>query len=87
LRLLRCTARLVIGANERIDGFEVAASQSDEMDVADILEQADRFQFASTKDPKTQTVYFTAQTRDKRVLIQFVVQGHRTVLSKVSYAY
>lgn len=80
-------AQLVIGPNNKIDGFEVVASQADTLDVADILEQADRFQFTSGKDPRTQKVYFTAQTRDKRVVIQFEVQGHRTVLSRVSYAY
>ncbi len=80
-------AQLVIGANNKIDGFEVVASQSDTLDVDDILEQADRFEFTSGKDPRTQKVYFTAQTRDKRVAIQFEVQGHRTVLSRVSYAY
>lgn len=80
-------AQLVIGPDNKIEGFEVLASQSDTLDVADILEQADHFEFTSGKDPRTQKVYFTAQTRDKKILIQFDVQGHIMLLSRVSYSY
>lgn len=80
-------AQLVVGADNRIAGFEVVASQSDALDVADILEQADRYQFTSGKDPRTQRSYFTAQSRDRKIVIQFDVQGHRTVLSRVIYSY
>jgi hypothetical protein len=80
-------AQLVVAANNKISGFEVVASPSDALDVADILEQADRFLFTSGKDPRTQQAYFIAQTRDKKVLIQFAVQGRRTVLSRVIYSY
>lgn len=80
-------AQLVIGPDNKIDGFEVLASESDALDVADVLERADRFEFTSGKDPGTQKVYFTAQTRDDKILIRFDVQGHRTVLSRVRYSY
>ncbi len=80
-------AQLVIGRDNKIDGFDVVASQSDTLDVADILEQADRYDFTSGKDPQTQRAFFTARSKDKKVVIRFEVQGHRTVLSRVSYAY
>lgn len=80
-------AQLVVGSNNQISGFAVVATPSDALDVADILEQADRFQFTSGRDPRTQRMFFSAETRDKKVLIQFEVQGHRTVLSRVIYFY
>jgi hypothetical protein len=80
-------AQLVIGLDNRIQSFEVLASESDSLDVDDILEQADRFQFASGRDPQTQKVYFTAQSRDKKMRIRFELQGHRMVLSRVHYSY
>jgi len=80
-------AQLFTGADGRIAGFEVAASESDALDVADVLEQADRFQFTSGRDPRTQRVFFTAQTRDRSVTIEFEALGHRMVLTRVRYAY
>jgi len=80
-------AQLVIGPDNRIQGFEVLASESEALDVADVLAKADRFEFTSGKDTRTQKVYFTAQSKDKRILIQFDVRGHRTVLSRVRYLY
>jgi hypothetical protein len=80
-------AELVVGRDRKIDGYEVVASPSDVLDVADVLERADQFQFASGKDPRTNAVTFTARSMDGKVLIQFEVQGHRTVLSRVSYSY
>jgi hypothetical protein len=80
-------AQLMIGANDKIAGFEVVATQSETLDVADILEHADRYEFTSGKDPSSQRVYFAARSRDKRILIQFEVQGHRMILSRVTYSY
>jgi hypothetical protein len=80
-------AQLVVGSNEKIDGFEVLASQSDTLDVADILEAADRYDFTSRKDPQSQKVYFTARSKDGKVFIEFVIQGRQTILSRVSYSY
>jgi hypothetical protein len=79
--------QLVVGLGNKIDAFEVLASQSDTLDVADILEQADHYDFTSGKDPPTQKVFFTARSKDKKVVIQFDVQGHRTILSRVTYYY
>jgi hypothetical protein len=80
-------AQLVIGSDHKIAGFEVVASESDTLDVADILEQADRFEFTSGRDPQTQKIFFTAESRDRKVLIEFEGQGHRMILSRVRYAY
>ena len=80
-------AQLVASSNDKITGFEVVASEADSLDVDDVLEQADRFQFTSGKDPGSQTVYFTAQTRDRKVAIDFELRGHRMILTRVRYAY
>ena len=80
-------AQLLIGADHKIEGFEVVASESDALDVAGILAQADEFDFTSGKDPQTQRVHFTAQTKDTKTIIQFEVRGHRTILSRVTYLY
>jgi hypothetical protein len=80
-------AQLVIGADNKITRFEVVALASDALDVADVLEQADQFDFTSGKDPRTQKVYFTARSKDRKVLIQFDIEGRQTVLSRVSYFY
>jgi hypothetical protein len=80
-------AQLVIGADNRITRFEVLALPSDALDVADVLEQADQFDFTSGKDARTQKVYFTARSKDRKVLIQFDIEGRQTVLSRVSYFY
>jgi hypothetical protein len=70
-----------------VTGFEVVASESDTLDVADILEKAEEYEYSGLMDPVSQKRYFTAQTRDKKLLIQFEIQGHRTVLSHVEYSY
>jgi hypothetical protein len=80
-------AQLVIGTDNKITRFEVLALPSDALDVADVLEQADHFDFTSGVDPRTQRVYFAARSKDKKVLIQFDIEGRRTVLSRVSYFY
>ena len=80
-------AQLVVGADNKITRFEVVALPSDALDVADVLEQADAFDFTSGKDPRTQKVYFTARSKDRKVLIQFDIEGRQTVLSRVSYFY
>lgn len=80
-------AQLVIGADNKITRFEVVALPSDALDVADVLRLADHFDFTSGKDPRTQKVYFTARSKDRKVLIQFDIEGRQTVLSRVSYSY
>ncbi|MGB9069300.1 MAG: hypothetical protein WCC21_12095 [Candidatus Acidiferrales bacterium] len=80
-------AQLVIGTDNRITQFEVLALPSDALEVADVLEQADHFDFTSGKDPRTQKVYFTARSKNGKVLIQFDIEGRQAILSRVSYFY
>lgn len=80
-------AQFVFGADHRIVGFEVNASQADALDVSEVLERADQFTFSGGKYVGGDQVYFLAQSKDKKVVIQFNVEGHRTVLSRVSYSY
>jgi hypothetical protein len=79
--------RLVIGSDNKVTGFEVVGSASDTLDVADILEKAEEYEYSGVMEPASQKRYFTAQSRDKKLLIQFQVLGHRTVLSRVAYSY
>lgn len=55
-------AQLVVGADHRILAFEVLASLADSLDVAEVLQEADRFDFAGGKDTDSDHVYFSAQT-------------------------
>jgi hypothetical protein len=80
-------AQLVVSPNNKIVAFEVPASQAGSLDVSEVLQQADRFDFASGKNTDGNQVYFSAQSKDKKILIQFEVQGHKPVLSRVRYTY
>lgn len=80
-------ARLVVGPDNKITALEVLVSQAEILDVGDILERADQFDFVSGKDPQSNKVSFSARSKDKGVLIQFSMEGHRSVLSRVIYSY
>jgi hypothetical protein len=80
-------AQLVVSPDNRIVAFEVLATQADSLEVTEVLQQADRFDFAGGKDTDGDQVYFSAQSKDKKILIRFEVQGHRSVLSRVRYSY
>jgi hypothetical protein len=79
--------QLVVGPDNRIDAFEVLASQEDSLDVNELIRQADKFDFTGGKEANKDEVYFIAQSKDRKVLIRFEVQGHRSVLSRVRYSY
>ncbi|MGA2337186.1 MAG: hypothetical protein WA383_17455 [Terriglobales bacterium] len=80
-------AQLVVGPDNRIVAFDVPASLADSLDLTEVLQQADRFDFAGGKDTDSNQVYFNAQSKDKKILIRFEVQGHKSVLSWVRYSY
>jgi len=80
-------AEFVFSADHRIVGFEVIASQADDLNVSEVLQRADRFDFTSGKYGNGDQVYFIAQSKDKKIVIQFDIEGLRTVLSRVSYSY
>ncbi len=79
--------QLLVGPDNRIMGFEVTASQADEFSVNEILPQADRFDFTGGKYANGDSVYFSAESKDRKMMIQFEVQNHRSVLASVSYCY
>jgi hypothetical protein len=80
-------AQFVFGPERRIIGFEVTASRADDLNISDVLQRADRFDFTGGKYTGGDQVYFSAQSKDKKILIQFNVEGHRSVLSRVTYFY
>ncbi|HXA76551.1 MAG TPA: hypothetical protein VNV41_05410 [Candidatus Acidoferrales bacterium] len=80
-------AEFVFGADHRIVGFEVNPSKADDLDIKEILERADRFDFISGKYANDDRVYFIAQSKDKKIAIQFDVEGRRPVLTRVSFSY
>jgi hypothetical protein len=80
-------AQFVFSADHRIVGFEVNASQGDALDVGEVLERGDQFNFTGGKYVGGDQVYFLAQSKDTKIVIQFNVEGRRTVLSRVSYSY
>lgn len=78
---------LLVGPDNKIVAFEVHASQADDLDIDEVLQHADQFDFTGGKFANGDRVFFTAQSKDKKMLIQFEVQNHRSVLSSVSYYY
>jgi hypothetical protein len=80
-------AEFVFSPEHRIVGFEVFASRADALDVNEVLQSADRFDFTSGKFAGGDQVYFIAQSKDKKTTIQFGVDHHRLLLSRVSYLY
>jgi hypothetical protein len=80
-------ARLVVGPDNKIAAFEVVVSEAEALDVGDVLERADEFDFKSGKYAQSEKVYFSARDKIKNVRIQFSMEGHRAVLSLVTYTY
>jgi hypothetical protein len=80
-------AQLIIGPDNRVAAFEVVASLADSMDVDEVLQHADQFDFTGGKYSDTDQTYFSALSKDKKILVQFDLQGHRSVLSRVRFFY
>lgn len=80
-------AEFLFSPERRIVGFQVNVSRDDNLDVRDVLEHADRFDFASGKCPSGHEICFTALSKDKKILIEFAVAGSYTTLSRVRYFY
>lgn len=79
--------QLVIGPDNKIIAFEVVATAADSLDLVEILRQADAFRFTGAKDLASDPPYFTAESKDKRILIRYEVQGRRSVLARVRFSY
>jgi hypothetical protein len=80
-------AEFLLNPERRIIGFKVCASRADDLDVGEVLQRADQFDFAGAKYSGSDQVYFNAQSKDRKILIQFNVDGHRSILSLVSFFY
>jgi hypothetical protein len=80
-------AQVLFSPDHRIIGFEVPATQADDLEIGDVLQQADRFDFAGGKYSEGDKVYFDVQSKDKKIRILFDMEGSRTVLSQVSFFY
>lgn len=81
------SAEFVLSPEHRIVGFQVSATRADDLDIGEVLQRGDRFDFTGGKYADGDQVFFSAQSKDKKVLIQFNVEGHRSLLSRVSYFY
>jgi hypothetical protein len=80
-------AEFLLNPERRIIGFKVFASRADELDVDEVVQRADQFDFAGGKYSNSEQVYFSAQSKDRKILIQFNVDGHTSILSLVSFFY
>jgi hypothetical protein len=80
-------AQLVIGPNNKIIAFEVQVPPGENLDINDVLERADQFEFTSDKDKQSQEVRFAARTRDGKILMEYQMKGRQSILSRVSYYY
>jgi hypothetical protein len=80
-------AGLIIGAENKITGYEVITYGDEALDVSDVLEKADQFDFASGKYAKTEQIFFSAHKKESNVLIEFRIEGRRSVLSRVTYPF
>jgi hypothetical protein len=80
-------AQLVVGPDNKIIAFEVPVPPGENLDIGDVLERADQFEFTSDKDRQSQKVHFAARTRDGKILIEYEIQGRQSILSRVSYYY
>jgi hypothetical protein len=80
-------AQFVFGSDRRVAGFQVAVPRADELDINEVLQHADRFNFSGGKFADAGQTYFTARSKDDKILIEFDVENHRAVLSRVSYFY
>lgn len=80
-------AQLVVDSQRRIIGYQVIATRADSLDIGEVLQHADRFDFTGGKYANGDQVYFSAESKDRKLLIQFDAEGHRSVLSKVTYFY
>jgi hypothetical protein len=78
---------LIVGANNKITGYEVITYGDEALDVADVLEKADQFDFTSGKYDNTDHVFFAARRKDNNVAIEFREEGHRSVLARVTFYY
>jgi len=81
------SAEFVFGRDHRITGFEVVATRADDLQADEVLQHADRFDFNGGTYTGGEQVYFSARSKDKKMLIEFEADNHKMVLARVSYFY
>lgn len=80
-------AEFVFSPERRIIGYAVVTSRADDLDVGEVLQRADQWDFTGGKYSGSDQIYFNAEGKDKKILIQFNVQGQKQTLSRVFYFY
>jgi hypothetical protein len=80
-------AQLVIGPEGKIEAFEILPSGADTLDLSELLRNADDFDFSGGKDPASGNPYFIAQSKDKKIRIEYTLQGRVPILTRVRYLY
>jgi hypothetical protein len=81
------SVQFIFNSDHRITGFEVPISQADDLEIGEVLQRPDTFDFTGGKYANDDQVYFIAQSKDKKIRIQFNVEGRRSLLSRVTYFY
>jgi hypothetical protein len=80
-------AQFIVGPDHRIVGYEVSATRADDLEIGEVLQRADRFDFSGGKYSDGGKVYMDVRSKDKKIRILFDVDGPKTNLSRVSFFY
>jgi len=80
-------AQLVVGGDGKVDGFDVLPSAAETLDLSELLQNADRFDFSGGKDLNSGRPYFVAESKDKKIRIEYTLQGRVPILTRVRYIY
>ena len=80
-------AQLVVSPENKILGFEVLPAGAETLDLAELMQQADQFDFSGGKDANTGEPFFTAEAKSKKIVIQYTLQGRMPRLVNVKYLY
>jgi len=80
-------AHLAVSPENKILGFEVLPAGAETLDLAELMQQADQFDFSGGKDATTGEPFFTAEAKSKKIVIQYTLQGRMPRLVNVKYLY
>jgi hypothetical protein len=80
-------ARLIVGPENKVLGFEVLPAGTQTLDVAEIMLHANQFDFSGEKNSDTGNVSFTAQSKDRKLRIEYSTQGRLPILTRVEYLF
>ena len=80
-------AELMVSPENKILGFEVLPAGAETLDLGELMQQADQFDFSGGKDANTGEPFFTAEAKSKKIVIQYTLQGRMPRLVNVKYLY